>query len=239
MFGGHGCLLWQNVDIHSIFMLDAALCGYMNRHCEEPECSFHTLEGRSQIGYYAALFNVNTCTFYQYEQSQPPCISLGSVDVTTGIISNKIQEATLPCLCVWRWPHIKQDSRSHITISVGVTMGLYQTRFTKPHYHICGCDDGLISNKIQEATLPCLEAECLVLLPSSELMDRLSEFFWPTAGNSCWLSDLWPAALPAPRLWPRPLPRPSRYAGRESILHSCVWTQQLWIESKINTLTSM
>ena len=43
--------------------LIAPLCGYMNRHCENPGCSFKTLEGRTPIGYYAVLFHVVTSTF--------------------------------------------------------------------------------------------------------------------------------------------------------------------------------
>ena len=37
--------------------LIATLRGYMNWFCEEPGCSFQTLEGRSPIGYYAAFFD--------------------------------------------------------------------------------------------------------------------------------------------------------------------------------------
>ena len=47
---------------------------YMNRHCEEPGCSFQTLKERSPIGYNTAILNVITSTFKQYEQSQPLCI---------------------------------------------------------------------------------------------------------------------------------------------------------------------
>ena len=39
------------------------LCGSMNRYCEEPGYSFQSLEGRSLINYYAALFDVDTYTF--------------------------------------------------------------------------------------------------------------------------------------------------------------------------------
>ena len=34
------------------------LCVAMSQHCEEPECSFQTLEGRTLIDYNVALFNV-------------------------------------------------------------------------------------------------------------------------------------------------------------------------------------
>ena len=39
------------------------LCVAMSQHCEEPGCSFQTMEGRSLIGYYAALFNALTSRF--------------------------------------------------------------------------------------------------------------------------------------------------------------------------------
>ena len=52
---------------------------FMDRHCEEPRRSFQTLEGRSSIGYYTALFHGVTYTFSLYDQPRPPCIS--SVDV--------------------------------------------------------------------------------------------------------------------------------------------------------------
>ena len=39
------------------------LCVAISQHCEEPGCSFQTLEGRSLIGYYMTLFNVLTCRF--------------------------------------------------------------------------------------------------------------------------------------------------------------------------------
>ena len=38
--------------------LIATLGGYMNQHCEEPGWAFQTVEGRSLIGYYAALYDV-------------------------------------------------------------------------------------------------------------------------------------------------------------------------------------
>ena len=38
-------------------------CVAMSRHCEEPGCSFQTLERRSLIGYYMALFNALTYKF--------------------------------------------------------------------------------------------------------------------------------------------------------------------------------
>ena len=51
------------------------LHGYMNRHCEEPWCSYQTLEGRSPIGYHADLFNI-TSTFKHYDQSQQVLFSI-------------------------------------------------------------------------------------------------------------------------------------------------------------------
>ena len=40
------------------------LCVVISQHCEEPGCSFQTLEGRSPIGYYVATFNVLTYKLY-------------------------------------------------------------------------------------------------------------------------------------------------------------------------------
>ena len=44
--------------------LIAPVPGYItSQHCEEPGCSFQTLEGRSLIGYWIASFNVLTYRF--------------------------------------------------------------------------------------------------------------------------------------------------------------------------------
>ena len=43
--------------------LIATLRGYLNQHCEEPRCSLQTLERKSPIVYYAALFDLVTFTF--------------------------------------------------------------------------------------------------------------------------------------------------------------------------------
>ena len=63
----------------------APLRGFINRHCEEPGCSFQTLEGRSLIGYYSALFKVMTFTFSHYDQSRHTCISSGAVGIAMRI----------------------------------------------------------------------------------------------------------------------------------------------------------
>ena len=52
-----------NLDIHSKVTLDCTLHMAIWMHCEEPGCSFETLQGRSPIGYCAALFNVVSYTF--------------------------------------------------------------------------------------------------------------------------------------------------------------------------------
>ena len=43
----------------------AALCGYMNWHCEEPGCSFQILEGRAPIGYRARKSRVYLAWRYE------------------------------------------------------------------------------------------------------------------------------------------------------------------------------
>ena len=39
-------------------------------HCEESECSLQTLEARSPIGYWAALFDVVNTRHHNNDQSQ-------------------------------------------------------------------------------------------------------------------------------------------------------------------------
>ena len=46
--------LGYSFNVHARLPLRVA----MSQHCEEPRCSFHTLEGRSLIGHCVALFNV-------------------------------------------------------------------------------------------------------------------------------------------------------------------------------------
>ena len=43
------------------------LCVAMSQHCEEPWCSFQTLEGRLLIGYHVALFNELTFRFSSHD----------------------------------------------------------------------------------------------------------------------------------------------------------------------------
>ena len=61
--------------------LIVSLHGDINRHCEEPGCSFQTLEGRCR-SIITRLYSMRLLMFPKYDQSRPPCISSGTVDMT-------------------------------------------------------------------------------------------------------------------------------------------------------------